>query len=251
MDFFLTGYGGPSCGTLFDAEHILWLSGIALVGIILCMIHRRLSDKGRVNFRRVVGLTMFGVYLLRQLTIIALGKYGVWCLPLHLCGMSLYIEALDCLFPNRFTNELCYAVCMPGALMGAVYANWVHMPTFNFIYITGFVLHGLMVIYPFLGLTSGDFRPSVRRLPLCFAFLAVVSVPVYFFNMRFGTNFMFLAKPSPGSPLVMFEQWFGNPGYLLGFVIMIAVVWAVMYVPFVILQARNKTKTAEDTASLV
>ena len=134
---------------------------------------------------------------------------------------------------------------MPGALMGTVYANWVYMPTLNFIYITSFVLHGLMVIYPLLSLTAGDHRPSVRWLPACFGFLATVSVPVYFFNLRFDTNFMFLAEPSPGSPLELFEQWFGNPGYLLGFVIMIAIVWAVMYVPFAIRSAakRNKMKT--------
>ncbi len=240
MGFFDVVYYGADCGTLFDAEHLIWMTGIALAGVILCLIHRRLTEKGRRAFKRTVALTMFGVYLLRQLIILAQGEYGVWCLPLHLCGMSLYIEAVDSLFPNRFTRELCYAVCMPGALMGTIYANWTYMPTFNFIYITSFVLHGLMVIYPLLALTGGDYRPSVRWLPACFGFLAAVSVPVYFFNMHFGTNYMFLSRPSPGSPLELFEQWFGNPGYLLGFVIMIAILWTVMYAPFVILSAREK-----------
>lgn len=243
MDFFDVAYYGPSCGTLFDAEHILWMVGIAVAGAMMCVVHRRLLDKGRRVFKRAAALTMFGIYILRQMIIIVQGEYGVWCLPMHLCGMSLYIEAVDCLFPNRFTRELCYAVCMPGALMGTLYANWVYMPTLNFIYITSFALHGLMVIYPLLALTGGDHRPSLRWLPACFGFLAAVSVPVYFFNLRYGTNFMFLAQPSPGSPLELFEQWFGNPGYLLGFVIMIAIVWAVMYAPFVIMGARDKRRS--------
>ena len=240
MDFFTVDYFGESRGSLFDGEHLLWLAGIAVLAAVLCLLHRRQSEKGRRILKRVVGLSLLGIYFLRQLILVLLGEYGIWCLPLHLCGMSLYIEAIDCLFPSKFTRELCYAVCMPGALMGTLYANWVYMPTWNFIFITSFVIHGLMVIYPLLALTGGDHRPDIRRLPWCFGFLAAVSVPVYFFNRHFGTNYMFLSRPSPGSPLELFERWFGNHGYLLGFVIMIAIVWTVMYLPF-ILSGKKKT----------
>lgn len=233
MGFFDIGYSGEPVGKLFGFTHWCWLIGIAAAGVVLCVIHRRLSDRGRTVFRRSVALSMFGLYLLRQLIIAIQGEYGPWCLPLHLCGMSLYIETLDSLIQKKFTRELCYAVCMPGALMGMLFADWIDTPVLNFLHISCSVFHGLMIIYPLLSLTSGDFRPNARRLPLCFGFLAAVSVPVYFFNRSFGTNFMFLSEPSPGSPLVWFEQWLGNPGYLLGFVIMIAIVWAVMYIPFI------------------
>ncbi len=241
MDFFTNEGTGARGFELFDAVHCSWLAGIVLAAIILCIIHRKLNDRGRRIMQRVVGLTTFAVYLVRQLILIILGDYDVFYLPLHLCGMSLYIEAIDCLFPSRFTRELCYAVCMPGALMGVLYANWGTLPLLNYISITSFFLHGMMVIYPLLAITGGDHRPSPRRLPWCFGFLAAVSVPVYFFNRHFGTNYMFLAEPSPGSPLEWFETWFGNPGYLLGFVIMIAIVWAAMYFPFIIVEAKERS----------
>jgi len=240
MDFFTNEGTGTRGFELFDAVHCSWLAGIVLAAVVLCVIHHRLSARGRRIVQRFVGLITFAVYLVRQLILVILGDYDIFYLPLHLCGMSLYIEAVDCLFPNRFTRELCYAVCMPGALMGVLYANWGTLPLLNYISITSFFLHGMMVIYPLLAITSGDHRPSTRRLLWCFGFLAVISVPVYFFNRHFGTNYMFLAEPSPGSPLEWFENWFGNPGYLLGFVIMIAIVWTIMYFPFAVVEAKEK-----------
>ncbi len=239
MDFFTNTGTGEAGFALFDAVHFAWIAAVAISAAVLCLVHRRLSDSGRRRLQRGFCLTMFSLYLLRQLVLMLVGDYGVHYLPLHLCGMSLYIETIDSLFPNRFTRELGYAVCMPGALMGLLYANWGNLPLWNYISITSFIFHGMMIIYPLLYLTAGQHRPSPKRLPLCFGFLCAVSLPVYFFNRHFGTNYMFLAAPSAGSPLVWFEKLFGNPGYLLGFVIMIAILWAVMYLPFGLTERRN------------
>ena len=34
-------------------------------------------------------------------------------------------------------------------------------------------------------------------------------------------------------PLETFEQWFGNPGYLIGFFGLVFIVWVIMYIPFI------------------
>ena len=247
MDFFATTYTGPDGFALFDATHMAWLIGTALCAALLCILHRTMSAAARRATKRAVGLTLMGIYVVRQIILVALGEYGIGFLPLHLCGMSIYIETIDSLLPNKFTRELCYAVSMPGALMGLLYANWTNLPTFNFISITSFLLHSIMVIYPLLALTSGEHRPSLRRMPMCFGFLAAVSIPVYFFNKHFRTNYMFLNRPSPGSPLEWFEKWLGNPGYLLGFVIMIALLWTVMYAPFVLVERGGRRERSEQT----
>ncbi len=239
MDFFNVSNPPGNGFELFDITHCSWLLGTAVCAAVLCIIHRRLTAVGRRRMQRALGLTLIGIYAVKQLILAIQGEYDIGYLPLHLCGMSVYIETIDCLFPTKFTRELCYAVSMPGALVGMLYANWTAYPFFTLIHITSFVLHGLMVVYPLLAVTGGDHRPHLRRLPLCFAFLAVVSVPVYFFNRRFGTNYMFLSEPSPGSPLEWFEDWFGNPGYLFGFVIMIALVWLIMYLPFALTEKKK------------
>lgn len=238
MDFF--NISNPPGGgfSLFDGTHLAWLLGTAVCAAVLCLIHRRLTEKGRRVMQRTVGLTLMGIYAVKQLILVMLGEYSIGYLPLHLCGMSVYIETIDSLFPTKFSRELCYALSMPGAAIGMLYANWTAYPVFSLIHITSFVLHGIMVIYPLLALTSGDHRPSLRRMPWCFGFLLAVSIPVYFFNRHFGTNYMFLSRPSPGSPLEWFEALLGNPGYLLGFAVMIAIVWLIMYLPFALTEKK-------------
>ena len=45
-------------------------------------------------------------------------------------------------------------------------------------------------------------------------------------------NFFFLNYPSPGSPLVLFEQIAGNPGYIALTLLLVLVVWIILYLPF-------------------
>ena len=75
-------------------------------------------------------------------------------------------------------------------------------------------------------------RPDTRRAPACLGIMLLIAVPVYVFDRLMGTNYMFLNWPLPGSPL----EWFaflGRPGYLLGYIPLLAAAWTVIYAPFV------------------
>ena len=74
--------------------------------------------------------------------------------------------------------------------------------------------------------------------PRCFALLLALAAVVYGFDRIVGANYMFLLAPAPGSPLEWFAGFLGNPGYLLGYLPMLAAVWAALYLP------GRKLKTA-------
>ena len=79
---------------------------------------------------------------------------------------------------------------------------------------------------------GGELRPDTRRAPACLGIMLLIAVPVYVFDRLMGTNYMFLNWPLPGSPL----EWFaflGRPGYLLGYIPLLAAAWTVIYAPFV------------------
>lgn len=240
MGFFDVWGRGSEGFELFDLTHLFWLLVTCAAAVALCVGQHRLPMEKRKGLRRAVGLTLIALQLVRAGVLMALGEYDLGYLPLHLCGMAVYIEAFDCLVPNRFTHELCYAVCMPGALMALVFPNWTYLPFFNFLHIACFAIHVLLVVYPLTVLTGGDFRPSVKRLPFCFLFLAAVSLPVHLFNKANGTNYMFLEQAPKGSPLEWFEGVFGTPGYLLGVPMIMLALWSVMYAPFVVGDVRRK-----------
>jgi uncharacterized membrane protein YwaF len=78
---------------------------------------------------------------------------------------------------------------------------------------------------------GGKLHPNAKRLPQCFLFIVVISVPIYIFDKLTEANFLFLNWPSAGSPLVWFEKLLGNPGYIFGYIPMMAVVWTLLYLP--------------------
>ena len=103
-----------------------------------------------------------------------------------------------------------------------------------------FIIHGLLIAYPIMLLTSGELVPNWRQLHKVAIKLAITVFPIYFFSKHYDLNFMFLNTPSPGSPLVLLKQRLGNPGYLIGFAGMIGEVWFVMYMPISMMKNAKK-----------
>jgi len=157
----------------------------------------------------------------------------------HLCGMAIYNSLLNAHRPGKIKQELLYSLCMPGTLSALLFPAWSAYPAISLICIQNFLQHGLLMIYPIMLFSGKNIRPDYRVLPKCLLFLAVISPPIYVFNKVFDTNFLFINYPSPGSPLVLFDKWFGNPGYILGILMLIIVVWAFLYIPIII---TNKGK---------
>ena len=53
---------------------------------------------------------------------------------------------------------------------------------------------------------------------------------------------MFLNWAEEGTPLVPFEALFGNPGYIAGILILLAVVWLIMYTPWALADRKGTVK---------
>ena len=66
-------------------------------------------------------------------------------------------------------------------------------------------------------LTSHEIVPQVKKIWQVIAFLAIIVPPIYVFDKKYQVNYMFVNRPSDGSPLEWLAQWMGNPGYLLGY----------------------------------
>ena len=112
------------------------------------------------------------------------------------------------------------------------------LPTANFMYWHSFTVHILLVMYPLVLTAVGEIRPQPRQFPKCLLLLACLAVPVSLFNWVFGTNFMFLSYAEAGTPLVWFEEHWGN--HLLGFLVLLPAALAVMAIPAHLLEKRRE-----------
>lgn len=215
----------------FSGAHVAWLCAGGVIIALLCALYARTKAPGRWWVRRLAALTPLALELLRSALFMAAGEYGVGRLPLHLCSMSVYLAAYHAVFGGELAGQLLYAFAMPGALCALIFPDWGGYPARSFLSASSFLLHIFLAAYPLMLAVGGDLRPDIRRAPAMLGLLAAVAVPVFCFDRAMGTNYMFLNFPAPGSPL----EWFaplGRPGYILGYLPMLAVVWGVIYAPF-------------------
>ena len=60
-------------------------------------------------------------------------------------------------------------------------------------------------------------------------FLAAVVPPVYLFDRKFSCNYLFILWPPEGTPLTWMAKYFGVPGYLAGYAVLVAIVITAVY----------------------
>lgn len=164
------------------------------------------------------------------------GNFSLDYLPLHLCSINIFLIVLHAWRRPKLLDTFLYFVCLPAACAALLFPTWAPLPPLNFMVIHSFTVHFLLALYPLALTLRGDMDPQPRAFPRCFALLAAMAVPIWFFNRAFGTNFMFLMRAGEGNPLKLFER-FGS--HLLGYLVLLAVVFAVMYLLLRVLRRRT------------
>ena len=102
------------------------------------------------------------------------------------------------------------------------------------------MVHAFLLMDPLLLAASGLARPKIKDMPKCLGLLVAISIPIYFLNLEWGTNFMFLMRPDSGNPLELFEKLLGS--HLWGFPILLPIVMFVMYLPIFIIERVGRAK---------
>lgn len=218
---------------LFGIIHLSWLVAITIVCVLAVYFYRRMQSSGQRKFQLVIALFLLAIEVLKIGLLIIIDKFEWGYLPLHLCSINIFIIISHAFKPTKFKAEFLYAVCLPGAAAALLFPGWPTLPLINFLHIHSFIAHTLLLIYPLLLLARG-FKPDYKQLPKFLLLLIVISPILYVLNKLLITNFMFLNHPGKDNPLALFEKWLGNPGYIAGFFVLLAIVWAILYIPVVI-----------------
>ena len=209
--------------------HLGILAGITVLSALCCRAYRRFSLRRRRSFLCKIALSVLLIELARDLLIAAAGGDLRLYLPLHLCGLAIFIQLAAALHPTEFLYEPLYCLTLPGAVSALLFPNWANLPALHFLTVSSFLIHGLLVLFPLLLLTSGELVPNARRLPGCLALVLAAAAAVHTVNRTLGTNYMFLEGPSPGSPLQFLARLPGRHGYFLGLLGLLLLVWTALY----------------------
>ena len=227
--YYATDYPSGSGFEMFGTVHIIWLVILTVFSVMFASFYgymRNNNKEGKI--RILIGVIMPVISMYRDIVLMITGHFDRFYLPLHLCGMALWIGSLYCFTKWRFAGVVYVLLCVPGAISALLFPDWVDYPLFNYMHIHDFFSHGIIVAWGVCLFTSGEVLPKWKELwmPVAFGLLGVLFI--YTVNNILVTNYWFLNYPSAGSPLESIFELTGKkwyiPGYIL-FVFFVVLIW--------------------------
>lgn len=218
----------------YSAVHI----GTLVSFIILCLIGaKRFAAKSASVQQRITRMLGFAILLLEVTRMVVyhfMGGMGIHALPLHLCGMAVFLCFGHSLRTADWLGQVLYTLCLPGAGAALLFPDWTVYPFFSFVSLHSFLAHELIVFYIVLQVAAGRIAPRLGAIWKPILFLCVSVPPVAWFNQQFHTNYMFLDLPSRASPLAVIAALTAGSRvhYLAAFILLVLAVMICMDLPF-------------------
>ncbi|WP_157764801.1 YwaF family protein [Solibacillus sp. R5-41] len=224
---------------LFDGYHFSWLMLTVLVIYIMYKMYSGADLAGQRKIKIRWALVILLLESIKNVLLIQQGEFSYDSLPLHLCGLGIFIVLAHALLKDHRMDMLLYCLTMPGAFMSLITPNWTDVSAFNYFHFHSFFFHLLLFAYPVTMLLSKELKLSVRKIWQPILFLCVTVPIVYVLNVLWGTNFMFLNKAAEGTPLMLLEHYLGEQYYIIGFIGLVLIFWLLLLLPLIIC---NKSK---------
>ena len=219
---------------LFGSIHIIWFTGIATGIFLLCRVSLRLSEAKQLQLLNSTVLLALCCTFTQDAILTVTGHMNARMLPFHLCDLAAFFYLflqMRALRTGYWTSlsEIALCLFMPGAVLGILFPVWNVYPAFHYMTIHGFGYHALIVLYPWLLFVHGNIRPRIHHVWQPMLLLCCIIPPVYLFNKKFGSNYMFINEPPKNTPLEFLANQMGNPGYLIGYAIFIFLMLLTLY----------------------
>ena len=223
---------------LFGTEHLLTIGLIAMTAVLLPPIVRR---TGSTKWHRGVAAGIAIVLVLHEMIRIVFGGhlYGLSPtdrLPLHLCGVTLFLVAYMLVRRSYATFEVVYFWALGGTLQ-AILTPDLRVGFPSAAYIVFFVNHGLVMVGVAYAVGVYRFRPTLRSVAKALAVTVAYAAVVGVLNPLLGTNYLYLRhKPEGASLLDYLGPW---PWYLVSLFLVAVLFCFVYYLPFAYLERRK------------
>ena len=220
--FFCKPYELPPCG-LFTVGHlVLFLATALLIGVGL-WCSRHMSEKQVRLTVRISTATLWVLELCKILFVLIVTRSSNPndFIPLYYCSLILYAGLLSSVGQGT-VRRIGDVFIATGGLVGGICflccpnTSLPRYPTWHFISLHSFLLHGLMV-YLGLLLLLRLYRPQLKDLKLCAGLVSVMCVLSLAFNLIWDgahpmgpeANLMFMSHDFPGTPITVLYRLTG------------------------------------------
>ena len=260
--------------SLYSPGHMIWLAVIVAAAWLISIWYRgmesthiwggsnaieppyrmrsgaRAGGGRRTRIRKVFAIVLALSEVYKDSVLAITGNFRAEYLPYHLCGIAIFVILVDAFVTRqRVTGQLIAYAFMPGAISALLFCNWTEYPFLNFMNIHSFLFHGWIVCYMVMQFRCGEIRPNYRGIWQTAGLMAVLAVPLFWFNRAYGTNFMFLNEASEGSPLVilwdLFGTKYGHLGYLAAAAVMVIAIFHILWLIYCVIGSGMKNRGKE------
>ena len=240
----------------FGAVHLGYLAFFLILTLCHAFFYRRLDAGRRRRAERILGSLVFFFGLCEYGVTALLGRFSRYSLPLHLCSLMFTLclihawtnAARPGSFAARLHGFLGAVIFHPGILgvwAALLFPDWLEVPFWNYLSLSGFMAHGLVSVYGASILVKnaeaedprGLLRHSLRSSAL---FMIAGAAVMLVFDRAIGANYWFMAGPSVDSPFLAAWQRGGYAGYLLAYALTAAAATALWYGANGVLLVRRK-----------
>lgn len=228
---------------LFGPKHLIVVGIYVLVILWLFLGWKNPTEKSKRDFRHLLAAILFIWEAGWHAWNIA---FGTWSaqehLPLHLCSVMVWLSIIMLLTKSYRIYEFAYFIGIAGAMQAFLTPEAGQYGLWHFRAMQTLIVHGTLIVAPiFLTLKEG-FRPTWKSFLRVVVGVNIYMVIVYFINLALGSNYLFIMhKPPSASLLDVLGPW---PWYNLTTEGIGLVIFFLLYLPWIIKDARAKRKTA-------
>jgi len=219
--------------TMFGGMHGWILLALGVFGFMVLYPARRWMDASAQK-QWAIGLGAFIIvmeFLDRGYQIIILNESVRENLPFHLCGIGVFLAAALLFFRTRWLFDIMYFWGIIGASQSILTPD-LTMGGHDFLFLTYFLSHWMIIIAVLYCIIIWDFRPTWRSLWRAFIALNLYTLLVAPINLLLGTNYLYIChKPDSATLLDVLGPW---PWYILVLEGVGLVFFIVVYSPYLI-----------------
>lgn len=228
---------------IFSPQHIACLIASFITIIVLIHIYKKISVEKKKRLIRSCAVIIVLLEVIRDVWAASIGHFTLaGMLPLHLCGIMIFIELLAVFKNKTILKEFAYCAGLPGAFMAVATPASGKYPVLNIQYLQTITIHTFLMLVPLLWIVGDGFKPNIKNIPKCFLILCAIALFDAGVNLALGSNYLYISEAPDNTPLKTFENIAGNPGYIAITVAILIVVWIVMYLPWEMVRISEKNK---------
>ncbi|MGD2027035.1 MAG: TIGR02206 family membrane protein [Anaerolineales bacterium] len=242
LSFFNPNYTGEPF-QLFGPKHLVVLAIVLAIILWLIFGWKNPTEQGKRRAR----------YILAGILFVWEGAWHVWSiwtdtwtityhLPLHICSIMVWLSIYMLLARSYRIYEFAYFIGIAGALQPLLTPEAGEFGLWHFRAVQTMIVHGTLVIAPIYLTSKEGFRPTWRSFIRVAIGTNLYMVAVHFVNLAIGSNYLFtVAKPPTASLLDVLGPW---PLYLFSMEAIGFIFFLILYLPFIIKDARAKKLVA-------